>query len=138
MPILGMAAPQDMEPGELQTSINQLDIQGPLFDYKEKGNTVVLKGKEKIDNLDSYNLLVTTKTGKAINYYIDAATFRVSKITSVESVQGTETVVEFSYGDYKQNADGYWFPYSLTNSRGTIIFDKIETNLPIEEKIYTN
>ena len=138
MPIMGMAAPQDMEPGELQTSITQLDIQGPLLDYKEKGNTVVLKGKEKLENGEAYNLLVTFKKGKTVNYYIDGTTYRIAKITSVENVQGSDNAVEFSYGDYKQNADGYWFPYSLTNSRGTILFDKIETNVPIDEKIFSN
>ncbi len=46
--------------------------------------------------------------------------------------------VQNIYSDYKQNADGYWFPYSMTNAQGTITFDKIETNIDVKENIFSN
>lgn len=36
MPVMGMAAPKEMDTDEFNTSINQMDIQGNLFNYKEK------------------------------------------------------------------------------------------------------
>ncbi|MFT3908748.1 MAG: hypothetical protein QM737_04935 [Ferruginibacter sp.] len=60
------------------------------------------------------------------------------KTSSVTNMQGNEVTVETVFSDYKQNADGYWFPYTLKTMQGTLIFDKVETNIPVDEKIYSN
>ena len=40
--------------------------------------------------------------------------------------------------DYKQNADGYWFPYSVSTIQGTTIYDKISTNVTVDEGVFKN
>lgn len=136
MPIFGMAAPQEMEAAEYSTAWALLDIQSPFLNYAEKGNTVTLIGKEKVEGADVNNLLVTFKNGKKMNYYIDAATGRIIKTSSVEMVNGSETPTDITFADYRQNADGYWFPYSTTNTRGTLVYDKIETNVAVDASIF--
>ena len=39
---------------------------------------------------------------------------------------------------YKQTPEGFWFPYTITNVRGPITFTKIEANIPVDEKIFSN
>jgi len=114
MPVMGMDSPKEMDADQYKTSINQMDVQGNLFNYKEKGTTVELVGKEMVDGSEANKIKTTFKNGESATYFIDTKTNR------------------------KQNADGYWFAYSMTNSQGTIIYDKIETNVPVDEKIFSN
>lgn len=138
MPISGMTDPKEMDAETYKSISGQMDVQGALYNYKEKGNTVEYLGTEKVDGADAYKLKVTLKSGKVSTYYIDAKTNRLAKISSKVNVNGEDMELETSYSDYKQNADGYWFPYSTTNPNGTISFDKIETNLKIDESIFKN
>ena len=137
-PIRGMSAPEDMEPEQFKSALNQMDLQGALCNYKDKGTTVELIGKEAVDGADAYNLKITFKNGVVSNYYIDPKLYRLIRSSGKLSVNGQQTDVVTSYSDYKQNADGYWFAYSVATTQGTITYDKISTNIPVGESIFKN
>ncbi|HMI77607.1 MAG TPA: hypothetical protein VK484_02380 [Ferruginibacter sp.] len=137
-PIRGKTEPEEMEPDQFKSAQNQMDVQGALFNYREKGTTVELGGKETVDGVEAYNLKVTFKNGLSSNYYIDTKTSRLVKTASKMTVNGQETDVSNSYSDYKQNADGYWFAYSVTSIQGTVVYDKISTNIPVDESLFKN
>ncbi len=137
-PVFGMSAPKEMTPDELRSAVALLDIQSPLLDYKEKGNIIELKGTEKVDGADAWNLKITFKNGKVMTFYLDVATARLVKTSTTEIVNGQEVTAEITFADYKQNAGGYWFAYSITNERGTIVYDNIETNVTVDESIFKN
>ena len=136
MPFAGMTEPKEMDPEAFKSTSSQSDVQGSLFNYKEKGNTVEYLGKEKVDAGEAYKLKVTNKNGKVSTYYIDTKSNRLVKSVSKVNANGEEMEMETSYSDYKQDANGFWFPYSTTNMQGTITFDKIESNIPIDESIF--
>ena len=138
MPAMGMTAPDDMPEDQFKSAINQMDLQGALCNYKEKGTSIELIGKEMVEGAEANNLKVTFKNGVITNYYIDSKTSRLVKSSSRQSMNGQEMDVVTSYADYRQNGDGYWFPYSTTNQQGTIVYDKIQTNIPVDESIYKN
>ena len=138
MPAMGMADPIAMDPDQLKSYANQMDVQGALVNYKEKGSTVELAGTEKVDGNDAYKIKVTYKNGKNGTYFIDKKTNRIVKTSGKATMQGQEMDVETTFADYKQTVDGYWFPYAITNMQGTINFDKVEVNMPVDEKIYSN
>ena len=135
-PIRGMSTPEDMSADQFKSYFNQLDIQGPLVNYKEKGIQVEFSGTEKTGGSDTYKLKITYKNGVVANYFIDMKTNRLVKTTSKVSVNGQEMEVETSYSDYRQNADGYWFAYTMTTTQGTVNYDKITTNMPVEESLF--
>ena len=137
-PIQGMTEPKKMEEDQFKSASSQLDIQGALLNYKEKGNQVELVGKEKLDNSEAYKLKVTMKSGKETTYYLDAKTYYLVKTVSKQNVQGQEMEMETTFSDFKQTADGYWFPYTTTSMQGTITFDKIEPNVKVEDSIFKN
>ena len=137
MPAMGMADPVKMDDDQLKSFYGQMDVQGSLFNYKEKGSTVELAGTEKVDGSEAYKLKVTLKNGKTSTYFIDKKTNLVVKTSGKSNVQGQEMDVETTLADYKKNADGYTFPYAITNMQGTISFDKIETNVAVDEKIFS-
>lgn len=138
MPVMGMSAPEDMPEDQFKSGMNQLDLQGALCNYKEKGTTIELAGKEMVEGSEAYNLKVIFKNGVTTNYFIDSKTSRIVKSSSKQNNNGEETDVVTTYADFKQNADGYWFPYSSTNQQGTITYEKILTNIPVDESIYKN
>ena len=138
MPVQGMDAPQDMEPDQYKSTATQMDLQGTFCNYKEKGTTIELQGKETVDGSEAYKLKVTLKNGIVATYYIDTKTNRVIKTTATMNVGGQDMEVTTSYSDYKQNADGFWFAYTVVTQRGTITYDKITTNMPVDESIYKN
>ena len=138
MPVQGMDAPQDMEPDQYKSTVTQMDLQGTFCNYKEKGTTIELQGKETVDGSEAYKLKVTLKNGIVATYYIDTKTNRVIKTTATMNVGGQDMEVTTSYSDYKQNADGFWFAYTVVTQRGTITYDKITTNMPVDESIYKN
>ncbi len=138
MPAMGMSAPEDMPDDQYKSMANQMDVQGALVNYKEKGTTVEFLGNEKVDAADAYKLKVTFKNGVVTNYYIDTKSHRLIKSASRQNMNGEEVNVETTYSDFRQNTDGYWFPYNSVNMQGTTTFDKIQTNIPVDENIYKN
>ena len=137
MPAMGMPEPTKMQEAEWKALSSQMDVQGLLFNWKEKGSTVVLDGSEEVDGSTAHKLKITQKSGVIVTTYIDAKTGRIMKTAGKANIQGQEMDIITSFSDYRQNADGYWFPYTITNMQGTVNFEKIETNIAVDEKIFT-
>ena len=136
MPIQGMSSPTDMTEDQIKAGQTQLDVQSVLLDYKTKGTTVELAGTEKIGDEDNYKLKITFKNGVVTNYFIGSKNFRLNKSSAKRNVNGEDVEVETTFTNYKQNADGYWFSYTNGTMQGEINFDKIETNIKVEESLF--
>ena len=138
-PVQQMTEPKEMDAETVKGMQSALDIQGALVNYKEKGSSVEFAGNEKVDGADTYKLKVTSKSGKTAFYFIDVKTNRLTK-TSAKAAgpDGVEMDVETTYSNYKQNADGYWFAYGTTTPQGPVVFDKIESNVAVDENIFKN
>ena len=139
MPVMGMTEPKEMDAEEYKTGASQFDVHGPLYNYKEKGSTIEFSGSEKVEGADAYKLKVTNKSGKISTYFIDMQTNRLLQtIGNMKGPDGTEKEITVSYKDYKKNADGFWFAYSVTSPEGPVTFDKIETNITVDENLFKN
>lgn len=137
MPFQGQTSPEEVSAEQLKSSQGLLDLQGALFNYKEKGSQVELMGKEKIGSAECYKLKLTNKAGKISNFFIDGATwYRVKTVSKITTPNGEEDM-ETEYSDFKKTDEGFVFPFSQTNPRGVILFSSIETNKPVDEKIFT-
>ena len=130
MPVMGQATPSDMPENELKAEQIFLDLHGVFVNYQEKGMQVTLTGKETIDGIECYKIKASFKNGNTSNFYIDVKTDRLYKV----AVDREEIFTIFT--NYKQTADGYWFAFSNTNSRGQTDFDKIETNIKVDDNIF--
>ena len=135
MPFLGKKEPEAMSADELKDVQDQADIDGPLVDYKTKGHTVELIGKEDIEGTPAYKLKVTKKNGDIDHTYLDAESFLEIKGNSKRMMRGQEVEIETSMGDYKE-VDGVLYAYSIEQkAKGAqgggnfaITIDKIESN----------
>jgi hypothetical protein len=136
MPIQGQASPEELQEDAHKSSVGQLDLQGVLVNYKEKGNTVEYKGKETVDGKECYKLIIVTKLGKTLTYYIDTKTDRLAKAVSKSLRNGEDVEIETTFSDYKQTKDGYWFAFNSVTPQGEVSYSSIETNVPIDDSIF--
>jgi len=137
MPFQGQPVPEEVSEEQVKSSQGLLDIQGALFNYREKGSQVELLGKETIEGAECYKLKLSNKAGKITTYFIDGKTwYRVKSISKMTTPSGEEDI-ETVYSDFKKTEEGYVFPFSQTNPRGVILYSAIETNKPVDEKIFT-
>jgi hypothetical protein len=137
MPFMGKKDPEKMSEDMLKPMREEADFDGPLVDYKTKGNKVEYVGKEDVQGSPAYKLHVTTKQGSESNYYIDADTYLVIKTESKRKIQGQEVEGETVIGDYKE-VGGMLFPHSMEmHAKGapggqSIIVEKYELNPKID------
>lgn len=138
MPFMGQSAAEAMPEEQVKEAVDQLDIQGPLLNYKDKGNTVELLGKEAVDGTECFKLKLTTKNGKSTTMFIDPKNFYIIRSVSKATVMGQEQELTVNFGDYKKTEDGYVFPHTIGGAfgQGDLTVTKIEVNKEIDEKIF--
>jgi len=133
MPFMGKKDPEQMSGDMLKGFKDEADFDGPMFDYKAKGNKVEYLGKEDVQGSPTYKLKVTTKDGIESNVYLDADTYLEIKSESKRKIQGQEVESETTLGNYKE-IDGLFFPMSIeSHAKGhegaqSITIEKVELN----------
>jgi len=135
-PVQGQSSPGPMPDDQYKAGVVSLDLHGVFVNYKEKGTQIAMAGKETVDGVECYKLKVSFKNGNVTDFYIDTKTDRLYKASTKLNMNGQEMDNYTLFTNYKQNADGYWFAYTTTNPRGAIDFDKIETNIKVDESIF--
>lgn len=81
----------------------------PFLDYAAHGSKVELKGSEA----GAYKIALTNKDNVVTNFYIDSATYYISKLTRTVNVQGNDVEVTFTFSDQKKADFGLVIPYTM-------------------------
>ena len=141
MPFQGKTDPEKMNEDMVKQSKEETDITGPLFNYKEKGNTVDLVGKEEMEGTDVFKLKVTLKNGDIRYIYIDATSYYILKETQKQKMKDKEIESETVFSNFKA-VDGIMFPFTLEErpvgeSSGQVItVENIEVNPKVDPSIF--
>ncbi len=137
-PMSGRKDPEPVPSEMVKQFEEQADMDGPLVDYKAKGHTVELLGKDKAEGADCYKIKVTLKNGDIRTYYIDAENFLDVRIDGKTTVRGTETESDSILGDWK-DVSGMMIPFSIDSGqkgapqRQKITLEKVEVNPSIDD-----
>ena len=140
-PMMGTDAPQALPEPVSQVMKNTSEFDGPLVNYKEKGHTVELLGKETLDGTAVYHLEVTTKDGRTQHYYLDAESgVERKKSEQVDIGTGQKQVLETVMSDY-QNVQGVMVPKSIRQLVGgkpmaVMAIDTVEFNSGVEDQLF--
>jgi outer membrane lipoprotein-sorting protein len=121
----------------------ELDIAGPLVNYAAKGHKAELIGKDAPNGVDCYKIKLTTTTGRAIFYWIDASTYILLQSSQINKGRdGADMEVFTFFKDYKA-VDGIQFAHTIATkssgggmTEGSTTFDKIELNKAVDPKLY--
>lgn len=130
-----LAASED----ELKEIQQDADFDGPLIDYREKGETIELVGKENVDGTAAYKLKVSLSDASTEYYYLDAASGLELKRTRKVKRQGKEIEVTTSFENYKQ-VNGLSLPFSIKQTVGgtqqQIVIDNAQINIAIDDSVF--
>jgi outer membrane lipoprotein-sorting protein len=141
MPFTGKKDPELMPADETKAMSEDADIDGPLVDYKAKGNQVELMGKEDMEGTPAYKLKVTLKDGNVKYMYLDTDSGLMIKEEEKLMMHGTEQETEASYGDYRA-VDGVMFPFAIESGikgspqKQKLTIEKMELNVPVEDSSF--
>lgn len=137
-PFQGRKDPELMGEDDVRDLTIDADIDGPLVDYKQKGNAVEYLGHDVVDGDDALRLKVTLKDGDIIYYYLDPDTYLEIRKETQQFIRGSVKENVTDLGSYKPVA-GVMYPFSMSfgpksdpSSWATVTVDKIEINTGVE------
>jgi hypothetical protein len=137
MPFLGKTEAEAMTGDELKEIKQNADLlEGPLFNYKDKGNKVEYLGKGDLEGSPVQKLKLTEKDGDVTTIYLDADSGLTLKEETTRTMRGQAMDFETTLGNYKQ-VGGLTMPYTMeTKAKGTpgsqvISLDKIELDVDV-------
>jgi len=134
----GKKDPESLGEEEMKEILEDADLEGPLVNYKAKGNKVDFLGTEPVEGSDTYKLRVTTPNGDVRTYFIDSENNVPIKIETKRFVRGAEREYVTTLGDYKQ-VNGWYLPFAIESGakgspfRQKTTFDTIVANVPLDD-----
>ncbi|HEX8141613.1 MAG TPA: hypothetical protein VF553_03395 [Pyrinomonadaceae bacterium] len=137
-PWQGKKDPEPLGEEEMKQILEDSDFDGPLVNYRQKGNKVEFVGMDQVEGTDTYKLKVTLSNGDVRYYYMDTDYFVPIKIDTKRMIRGAEREYETTLGDYKEVA-GWYLPHSIevnvkgSQDRQKTTYEKIEANVAIAD-----
>ena len=120
-------------------AMEQVDLEGPLVDWKAKGHRVELVGHERIGGKEAYKLKLTLKSGAVRYEYIDVATHHQLRTETTRKLPGRELSIVTTFSGHRKT-DGLVFPRAVevtTEGRPQklrVAIDAIEVNPAISDE----
>jgi outer membrane lipoprotein-sorting protein len=135
-----MQGNHDLAGGQLENMKNGA-FPSPLLNYKDRGLTVELAGKEKVGEHDTYVLIVKPDRGPIARQFIDAESFLLARVViKVELPQVGELEQTTDFSDYRA-VDGVKVPFTVKATSAvqtfTVTFKNVEHNTPIEDALFS-
>ena len=140
VPWSGSSVPQDMSADEIKGIKTQADLEGTLYNWKEKGHKAELIGKEDFEGSTVYKIKLTRADGDIETYFMDAENYVPLKVTTITKIQGNETEGDGYFSNYKE-VEGVLMAKTITNKfKGQTVsqieLDKTEINVPISDSLF--
>jgi len=137
-PGMGITEPQQMGEAEIKGAMQQIQFDSPLWNYKEKGNTVELLGSS--DDGSAYVVKMTQKEGEPMTLLIDKKTSLITGITTTQLMGGTETEIQVNMKDFKTVKGIPTAHYMATKVNGevmaTMTLESIEYDREIDPALF--
>ena len=126
--------PVPLSDQELKGLAGSAYFEGPLVDYKAKGNEIELAGKEMVEGHLAYKLNIIMKSGDTRVDFVDCKTYRELKWQGKVG----DTVFESYFHDYRK-VSGLWVAFEIDSAKlgeppnQKIVFEKVEVNPALED-----
>jgi hypothetical protein len=136
----GTGEPQELPNAVAKQTKGQMNFGGALIDYVEKGATLELVGKEKVDN-GGVSFEIDRKNGDVTNVFVSPSTYYIVKTTASRVINAKSTDIELSFSNFKA-VDGLIFPFTteipspMGGGQMTMEVDSIKLNPTIDEAIF--
>jgi len=134
-PWQGHQKPEAITPEDLKENEDNMDAQGPLIDYKEKGHTAEYVGMDDFEGTDCYKIKLTEKSGKIITFYIDPSNYFIIHSVTITKANGQENESKTDFSNYQKLPEGIWLPMNIAGGN-TVKIKKTEINVPVDESVF--
>jgi len=137
-PMTGSAEPVEMSADQVKQTQTSNLFNNFMETYLKEGKLTLL-GEENVNDKAAFKIKVNLDGGNTTDMFIDKASYLLVKNSTTVSSQGTTVTVDSYPSDYKET-NGLLLPMKTTSSAQgmefTIIFDKVEVNIPIEDSVF--
>ena len=140
-PMMGSKDPQKANDEDTKAAMDDSDVvEGPLVNWKEKGHSAELLGKEDVEGSMAYKIKVTMKSGNIQTIYLDEKSFLTVKMVAKVKRMGQEFEAESMPGNYKP-VEGVLMPFSMEMKVNKQVgmqmqFEKLEANVPVDDALF--
>lgn len=134
-PWTGSLEPTDITGPQLEAMKIQSDLDGQLYNWKEKGYEMEFKGKEDVDGSEVFTFKLTDKEKNLYTFYIDSESFLLVKMSAKMTIQGNEIISDTYFSNYKE-VDGMLLAHSVESKvNGQTQMVAVMEKYSINEKI---
>ena len=135
-PLVGSQKPMIISGPQADMIREQSSFDGPLVDYKAKGYTVELVGRETVDQVEAFHLRLKAPSGLVMHLYLDAKTGLDLKLGSETEAGRMEQV----FSDYR-NVQGIKIPFTIRTlingvPQSEVTVESVEFNVTIDDAIF--
>jgi outer membrane lipoprotein-sorting protein len=139
-PFTGVTEPQPMSDDELKGMRYQADMDGMLWNWKDKGYTVTLEGNEDMEGTPCFVIKLETNEGDTFTYYIDSDSYILLRSNTKMKVMGNESETDSYYSNYIM-VEGIAVPGKIETKMngqlmGTIVIEKVELNTDLDDTLF--
>ncbi|HYW94297.1 MAG TPA: outer membrane lipoprotein-sorting protein [Bacteroidales bacterium] len=140
MPWTGSTDPQPLTDDQVKLLEQEADIEGDLYNWKEKGFEVTLEGSDEMEGTPVYKIKVVKPSGNEYTYYLDKDNNVVLREDARVKVQGTPIESATYYSNFK-SVDGMIMPFSIESKMNgqvtsQITIDSVEVNQDIDDSMF--
>lgn len=137
-PFNGMTQPETKTVEDWKSRLTDLDLQGPLIDYKAKGYEARFIEKDDVDGVECYVVMLSLKNSVTKKYYFDPSSYFILKETTRTEVDGREQVSATIYSNYQKTDAGIIMPFSQDSFGQITTIEKVVTNGRIDSSIFNH
>ena len=140
-PLVGQTSAQAIPADQLKLMRVALYIAGPLVDYKDKGYSAELAGREDVAGQSNYKVHLFDNAGTDVVYYFNPQTYLISQTVTKAKVTGKPDVTNTAaFSDYRKTDIGYTMAYTVASTNMgydiTITYTAVEFNKDVDPKIF--
>lgn len=139
-PMMGSDEPQQIPAEAIDQIKTQSDMfESPLVNYKERGIKVKYVGNEKVDDKETFKLIITDKNKEETTLFINTKDYLPLKVVKEVSVQGKKITVISIMKDYRTE-NGMMIPHLIDSDTGgmksTVKISDIGVDIALDDSIF--